>query len=184
MIVSKLQWKKFQFLFEEMENYICKASLEERSVFVYYANHFGFIHIAYSILIFLAALNVIVGPIFLSQSLPCDVEYPFNVDQHPVVDIIYFLQSVQLCQCSSSVAVDCQMATLLWYLIARFEILGIDVKSVKNAYEFGCWIDKHQNLLRHAEEVVTVCKYLNLITVVLIIIPTIFAGIIVQLVKK
>nr|QNL15011.1 olfactory receptor 67 [Aulacocentrum confusum] len=186
MIIFKIQSKKFKYFFEEMENYVYEAQSEEKSIFNRYANLYGVVHIGYTILVYLASIVTVLVSIVSHQALPSEIEYPFNVDKHPILDIIYFLQLIQLCQCSSSLAVECQMAVLLWYIAARFEILGSAMKSVCSPDKFDNWIENHQELLcmyfySYTEEIIDLFKYIYLLTVISIIIPIIFGGIMIQL---
>lgn len=131
-----------------MEDYVCHAEPYEKLIFQRYTTDAGTIHILFNILSLVASIGVILGPVILPQALPTDAKYPFSIENHPIFEIIYILQAIAGLQCASIGSIDCQMAILLWFAVARLELLGLEMGKITTTYEFHACIRKHQQILR------------------------------------
>nr|QNL14954.1 olfactory receptor 10 [Aulacocentrum confusum] len=178
MLIFKLFFNRMQYLFENMELYIQHASIREKKIFEQYANHYGSVHIGYYVISYFTITAVILAPVALPQSLPAESKYPFSVENHPVWEMTYCLQVIQALLSGSCIAMDCQIALLLWFIIVQFKILAVEIQSVENSHEFFQWIEKHQKILLQTDEIVEPCSYLQLMTVIFTVIPIIFGGVI------
>ncbi|KAH0553537.1 hypothetical protein KQX54_002057 [Cotesia glomerata] len=135
------------------------------------------VHVTLNVFALLGSIGVILGPAILPQKFPTDAKYPFLVTNHPIYEIVYFDQAYAGILCSSITAIDCQLAMLLWYSVARLEILGLEMKKIDcNKQLYKC-IRKHQFLLRFIGEVIRAGKYIVATTVIMTILAVILGGV-------
>ena len=153
-----------QVLYEELENFLKNANPHERSILQRYVDRSKIFYGFVGGCIYLACVGFTLEPIILSHPFPTDSSYPFDVDSHPFYEILYVLQSLAIFHIASGLFIDTQVAILLWFTGARFEILGDEFEKVKNSDELNCCIEKHQELLRYAHEVQSVTKFIALAT--------------------
>ena len=113
-----------------------------------YADKYGMIYAIFMLSNYMGSLAVILGPLFMSTPFPTDAKYPFPIYSRPVKYIIYVHQSVAGFQVSAAMSIDCLVGYLLWFIAAKFELLSLDFKNVKNEKEFILCIRKHQELLK------------------------------------
>lgn len=137
----------WQFLLDEMEEYVKAAGPFERKIFLSYIKNCGLVHVTLNVCSLVASVGVILGPLVLPQSLPTEAKYPFSVENHPNYEIIYIHQTFAGILCSSIGSIDCQIAMLLWFSIARLELLSLEMKNITNVYQFYNCVRKHQFLL-------------------------------------
>lgn len=135
-------------LYFEMENFCKRATNDERIILQRYVDRYKYFHSFYILWSFLTTIFVICGPLYTAQTFPIHAIYPFSVKRHPYKDLIFFHQSFVGFQVSSGMAVDTQVALLLRYVVARFEILGNQFSNAKSDGEFDACIEKHNELLR------------------------------------
>ncbi|XP_046836330.1 uncharacterized protein LOC124431948 [Vespa crabro] len=134
----------------EMENIVEQAAPYEKAILEKYVNRSAILHLSLTFGFYLAAVNIILGPIYLPQSLPNIITYPFDVEKHPYYEIIYFQQSLTALQASTSATIDCQIALLLWFAGARFEMLGIELANTVDEYDLKRCIVKHYQIISYA----------------------------------
>lgn len=96
---------------------------------------------------YLTTTAILIGPLVLPQKFPTDAIYPFSVENPVVSRIVYFHQCFVGYQCSAGMALDCQAALFIWFLSAKFELLGAKSKSVVNHDQLCHFVKKHQDLL-------------------------------------
>ncbi|XP_026294942.1 uncharacterized protein LOC102654452 [Apis mellifera] len=153
MIICRLQQKRFQvsslMLYSEMENFCKQATNEEKIILQRYVDRYKYFHSFYILWSFLTTIFVICGPLYTVQTFPTHAIYPFSVRRHLYKGLIFFHQSLVGFQVSSGMAIDTQIALLLRYATARFEILGIQFNNAKSDGEFDACIKKHDELLRN-----------------------------------
>lgn len=131
-----------------MEQRVKNAKPHEEKIFFKYVKERGIVYVVFLIGGLIATGSVLCGPIVLPQSLPTDAKYPFSVDKTSIWAIIYIQQAVVGLQCTLAGGIDIQMAMLIWFVIARLEILGDEMSNVKNSHELHACIRTHQYLLR------------------------------------
>lgn len=134
-------------LHSELENFMKNANPLEKKIIQAYVNRSVIFHALITTSMWLVCLAFIVEPIVLSQSFPTDVSYPFSIDQKFVHAALYVQQVVTLFFIASALTVDFQVATLLWFTGARFEILGYNFERVTDEKQLNNCIKKHQYLL-------------------------------------
>lgn len=92
------------------------------------------------------------GALILRKKFPIDTAiYPFSTESLLVSIIIYMHQLAAIFQTSTLMSIDFVVITLLWYTEARFEILSLRLKMVKNNEQFKKCIIEHQNVIRYNE---------------------------------
>ncbi|XP_043500825.1 odorant receptor Or2-like [Polistes fuscatus] len=161
----------------EMENFFKQAKPYEKEILAKYVDRCSILHITLTFGFYLAATNIILGPIFLPQPLPTFAVYPFNVSTHPIYEIVYFIQAISAIQAVSGATIDCQAAILLWFAGARFEMLQIDIANTVDEGDLKWCIFKHRQILCYAENVVKTVRFVILATVGITTVMIVFSGI-------
>lgn len=132
-----------------MERFIKNSTQAEQQVLENYVSQCSSLHIGVAAWTYLASLTFIVAPIFIvGQSFPTYAVYPFSTNNFYVKILVYAQQSLVGLQTSSAVLLDSFVATLLWFLCARFEMLAMSIDSYNNYKELKVGIKHYQNLLR------------------------------------
>ena len=148
-----------------MENFLSKAEPFERSILQRYVDRcskfYGFV----TICVYLACFGFIIEPIILTQVFPTDTIYPFAVEFHPVYEIIYIQQAVAIFHIAAALSVDNQIAILLWFTSARFEMVGDEVQNAINDDDLRCCISKHQEVLDYAKDVTRATRIIAMATI-------------------
>ncbi|XP_014610347.1 PREDICTED: putative odorant receptor 85d [Polistes canadensis] len=177
MLVCRMQRSSLQSIVVEMENIVKQAKPYEETILTKYVGRCSTLHISLTFGFYLAATNIVLGPIFLPQSLPTFAVYPFNVEIHPTYEIVYFVQAISGIQASSGASIDCQVAVLLWFAGARFEMLQIDISNIVNEYDLKSCISKHRQIICYADNVVKTVRFVILTSVGTTTILIVFSGI-------
>ncbi|XP_047368981.1 odorant receptor 30a-like isoform X2 [Vespa velutina] len=175
LILRKQRWK-FQSIILEMENFVKRANPLEKRILQNYVKRCAIFHLITTIGFYVICSGLILGPAILSQPLPTYAKYPFKVDSHPIYEIIYFHQGFVGILASVGGTIDCQVAVLLWFTSARFEILCMELTRFINLFDLNCCIRKHLHLLRYAKDVVITVRYIILITTCISALIMIFGG--------
>lgn len=85
----------------------------------------------------------------VSKRFPIDaIIYPFPTDSTPVYVPLYIHQFFAIFQTSTLIGIDFCVNTLLWYTVARFEILSLRLRSVKCNDQLKKCIFEHQDIVR------------------------------------
>ncbi|XP_046836331.1 odorant receptor 67c-like [Vespa crabro] len=150
MMTCRIQRPSLKSIIMEMENIIEQAAPYEKDILEKYVNRSAILHLSFTFGFYLAAMNIILGPIYLPQSLPNIITYPFDVEKHPIYEIIYFQQSLTALQVSACATIDCQIALLLWFAGARFEMLEIELSNTVDDYDLKRCIVKHYQIISYA----------------------------------
>ena len=155
-----------QILYEELENFLKNANSYERLILQRYVDRSKNLYGIVSFFIYLGCLGCNLEPIiFARHQFPTESSYPFDVDSHPIFEILYALQCLAIFHLASGLFIDTQVAVLLWFTGARFEMLGNEFENVSNPDELYCCIKKHQELIRFAHEVRSITKFIALATI-------------------
>ncbi|XP_046836332.1 putative odorant receptor 92a [Vespa crabro] len=141
-----------------------------------YVKRCAILHLFLTFGFYLAGTNIVLGPIFLSQSLPTFAVYPFDTESHPIYEIIYFQQAFTCIQACTGATIDCQIALLLWFAGARFEMLEIEVANTVDEYDLKRCIVKHGQILSYAGKIVKTVRFVILSTVCITTILIVFSG--------
>lgn len=131
-----------------MENYIQQAKSEEKNIFQKYIDKCKLFYELTLSWIAISAIGIIFGPFLLPQPFPIEVQYPFYVGQQPLKTIIYLHHVMAVYQSYVQVCSNVFVAVLLWFVVARFEILSHQFRKVRSFSEFKICIQLHQQLLR------------------------------------
>ncbi|KAK0163138.1 hypothetical protein PV327_006846 [Microctonus hyperodae] len=177
MLICKIMHNRMQFVIEEMECYVRNAEIDERELFLRHTKNCGFLHVSFIGASLLASIGVILGPLVLPQSLPTEAKYPFSVEEHPVLEIIYVQQSIAGIQVASIGAIDCQIAMMSWNIIIRLKYLGRQMTNIGNLEEFSLYIQKHQYILQLSQEVIFISRYIILTTVIMTTLSIVFGAV-------
>ncbi|XP_047369092.1 uncharacterized protein LOC124956829 [Vespa velutina] len=178
MMICRWQRSNLQSIIEEMENIIKQAMPYEQAILEKYVNRSAILHISLTFGFYLAGTNIALGPIFLPQSLPNFAAYPFNTESHPIYEIIYFQQALSAVQACTAAAIDCQVAFLLWFAGARFEMLKVEFANIVDEYDLTRCIEKHGQILSYAEKIVKTVRTLIFTATVITGIIIVISGLI------
>ncbi|XP_035728642.1 odorant receptor 67c-like [Vespa mandarinia] len=172
------RWKRscFQSIIMEMENIIEQAAPYEKVILEKYVNRSAILHLSLTFGFYLASVNIILGPIFVPHPLPNIITYPFDVEKHPIYEIIYFQQSLTALQASTAATIDCQVALLLWFTGARFEMLEIELCNTVDEYNLRRCIVKHCQIISYAGKVIKTVRFVLFATVCITSILMVFSG--------
>nr|XP_033339143.1 uncharacterized protein LOC117227750 [Megalopta genalis] len=138
---------RFQRLFFDLETFCRHATEEENVVLQRHVDRYKYSHGIYTACCFLTSIFVICGPLYSPQDFPTHAKYPFPVEHQPVRGIIFLHQALVGFQASAGMAIDAQIALLLRFATARFEILGTQLDRARSESEFNACIEKHTRLL-------------------------------------
>ncbi|KAI4500518.1 hypothetical protein M0802_004480 [Mischocyttarus mexicanus] len=159
-----------------MESVVKKAKPYEKAILTKYVEKCAMLHMSLTFGFYLAATNIVLGPIFLPQPLPTFAIYPFNVETHPTYEIVYLMQAITGIQASSGATIDCQVAILLWFAGARFEMLQFEISNIVDEYDLKWCILKHRNIVSYAENVTKIARFVILTTVAITTTLIVFSG--------
>ncbi|KAF7380967.1 hypothetical protein HZH66_014343 [Vespula vulgaris] len=84
------------YIIAEMENIVKLAAPHEKAVLQKYVNRSALLHIFLTFGFYLSSTNIVLGPIFLSQSLPTFAVYPFDTASHPVYEISRTISEIEI----------------------------------------------------------------------------------------
>lgn len=137
-----------QYIIEEMKICIKEAQEYEIEIFQKYIAKLKTVWGCSITCMYLTALAFTIGPIFMSTPLPCDAEYPFQLNYTLVFAIIYFHQSFLSYQCLAHMCISMFGSLLLWFTAARFECLCVEVQNVTDIDMLIICIKKQLHLRR------------------------------------
>lgn len=103
-----------------------------------------------SLILFYLATVIVVGLSFvMNQPFPLLTEYPFDdACRQPLRTILFIHQVIVGVHVSGQLCSNVQMAFLLWFASARFEILTEELRKTTDIYYLAKCIRKHQDLLK------------------------------------
>ncbi|KAG7197293.1 hypothetical protein KM043_018414 [Ampulex compressa] len=153
------QYTRLQFLIAEMKSCYTDANSQERNIFQGYVDRCKLFYGASVTWIYVSALSIVIGTVFLSQPFPRSAVYPFPVDQHPLKALTLLNYSLGAFQSAAHVSTTCLYALLLWFTVARFEILNMEFRMAMNTDKLYTCIRKHRRMIRYANEVSRVTRY-------------------------
>nr|AZQ24907.1 odorant receptor [Aphidius gifuensis] len=177
MLIAMCQRNRFQILINEMENFVKNSKNNDRKILVNYVKRVSVPMIVFNFLSISACVGVICGPLVLDQPFPTEAKYPFSVDKHPVFDLIFLHQAIAGFQCGSIGAIDCQVALLLWYMVARLDMLTFQLKNINKLSDLKNCVRTHQYLLWYIKELVQCARYFVLTSIIMTTLSIIFGGI-------
>ncbi|XP_047368982.1 putative odorant receptor 92a [Vespa velutina] len=176
MMACRMQRSSLKSIIMEMENIVEHAEPYEKAILEKYVNRSAILHMSLTFGFYLAGVNIILGPIFLPHPLPNIITYPFDVEKHPIYEIIYFQQSLTALQACTGATIDCQVALLLWFVGARFEMLKIELANTVDEYDLKRCIVKHCQIISYAGKVIKTVRFVILATVCITTILIVFSG--------
>ncbi|XP_043683518.1 odorant receptor 67c-like [Vespula pensylvanica] len=169
-----------------MEDFIKRMNIFERTILQRYVDKCAMFHLAMTFSYYTICVAFILGPTILPRPFPTFAEYPFKVESHPIHEIIYFQQAFVGIQAAVGVTIDCQVAFLLWYTGARFEILAIKLINIVNEDELKACIKLHDDLLsyplskllcRYGKNVVKAVRFIILTSIGVSSVCIVFGGV-------
>ncbi|XP_076380243.1 odorant receptor 13a-like [Megalopta genalis] len=176
MVVCRLMQQRFRRLFFDLETFCKHATEEENVVLQRHVDRYKYSHGIYTACCFLTSIFVICGPLYSPQDFPTHAKYPFPVEHQPVRGIIFLHQALVGFQASAGMAIDAQIALLLRFATARFEILGTQLDRARSESEFNACIEKHTRLLRYTKSIYTAVKFIVLATAITTNLAVIFGS--------
>ncbi|KAI4500515.1 hypothetical protein M0802_004477 [Mischocyttarus mexicanus] len=177
MIILKSQSSILQMVTVEMEDFIKKMNTFERTILQRYVDKSAMFHLAMTFSYYAICVAFILGPMILPRPFPTFAEYPFDVKSHPIYEIIYSQQAFVGIQAAVGVTIDCQVAFLLWFTGARFEMLTIRINNITDEHELKSCIKLHLDLLRYAENVVKSVRFIILTSIAVCTVCIVFGGV-------
>ncbi|KAG7197291.1 hypothetical protein KM043_018412 [Ampulex compressa] len=153
---------RLQFVITEMEKY-CKR--EEDYVQNILQKAVDSLLKYYGPFCFWALFNAVIfisGPIFLQQDFPTHAEYPFSVEGTLRKCVIFVNQAVVTIQCIGHVNMNVFVAVLLWFTVARFQVLAFEFSRTTDINGIVNCVKEHINLISYTNEVVRAVRFLIL----------------------
>ncbi|XP_032684795.1 odorant receptor 4-like [Odontomachus brunneus] len=160
----------------EMESFVELANLEERVIFQNYINKCKLCYGTVMGCITFTMCAMLLGPFALDQTFPLEIKYPFDVERQPLKTIIYLHHALLIYQSYVQVCTNVFVALLLWFLVARFDILACKFRKIANASEFLICVKQHQQLLRYARNVTISLRFVTLAAIIATTIAVILAS--------
>ena len=148
-----------------MEIFLKSVLPHEKTILQYYVDRCASFHVAVTIINYVAALLVIIGPFLFpdpKQQFPTFAEYPFSVDGRLTTLLLYLHQSLAGLQLASGATIDCQSALTMWFAGARLDILANELIDVTTIIEFQSFVQKHQRILSYSVNVTGTVRYIAL----------------------
>jgi len=133
-------------LYHEVETFCKQANEKTNIILQYYVDNYKRIYSIYILWVYITAIGVICGPLFLPQEFPTNAKYPFSIQ--PIKYIIYLHQSLVGLQAAAGMCTDCNIAILLFYSAVRLELLDQKLRNVRNENELDSCIKLHDEILR------------------------------------
>ncbi|KAK2585687.1 hypothetical protein KPH14_010302 [Odynerus spinipes] len=177
MMILRSQSSRLQMVTLEMEDFIRKMNTLERTILQRYVDKCAMFHLTMTFSYYTICVAFILGPTILLRPFPTFAEYPFEVESHPVHEIIYFQQAFVGIQAAVGVTIDCQVAFLLWFAGARFEILTMQLANIVNEHELESCVEQHLHLLSYAENIVKAVRFILLTSAGVSAICIVFGGV-------
>ncbi|XP_070148662.1 odorant receptor Or2-like isoform X2 [Polyergus mexicanus] len=162
----------------EMENFCELLNSHEEAIVRQYIDRCVHFYGGSILWLYLSAIFVITGPVTLDQPFPTNAEYPFDIYHQPMKFIIFIHQAIVCMQCASQLCTNVFIALLLWFTSVRFELLAEELRTIIDVHDLVKCIQKHQKLLKYADEVVTVVRPFALTAISLSTLALIIIGII------
>lgn len=132
-----------------MESFIKDPTKEEQQVLEDYVSQVSILHVGATVWSYVTSITFIIGPFFMDQPFPTNAVYPFPTENFYLKILIYIQQSLVGLQTSAAVLLDSLIATLLWFLCARFEQLAMNIDQYNNFEELKYRVKQYKNLLRY-----------------------------------
>ncbi|XP_026669241.1 uncharacterized protein LOC108624861, partial [Ceratina calcarata] len=148
------QYDRFQRVLEEVKNYLENAELYERSVLQKYIDNHCALYGVLGVWVYVSALVFIVGFIPTPDPMPCNAVYPFRIDHEPLHTIVLLHQCVAALQIVSNLNLNIQTALLTFFSAARFEILMIKMRDVKDGATLVTCMTQYHDTKQFAQEVI------------------------------
>nr|QNL14998.1 olfactory receptor 54 [Aulacocentrum confusum] len=178
MSICRMKLSNLQMLHSDLDNYITKANVVERKILQVYVDRSATFHGIVTLSMWLVCLAFIIEPIILSEPFPTDVVYPFPINHSFIHITLYSQQVLALFVVASALSIDFQVALLLWFTAAKFEILGHYFEQVSNEIELVNCIKIHQKILQYANNISVTVRFIALVTIATTTVGLICGGII------
>ncbi|XP_018051044.1 PREDICTED: uncharacterized protein LOC108688980 [Atta colombica] len=172
-------YQRLQFVTLEMENFCAlikphEETIIQREYVNKYSNFYGFC----ISLFYMSLFGLFIGPVMLDQPLPTAAEFPFDASHQPLRAITYIHQIIVGLFISAHLCVNAFMALLLWLTSARFKLLTEEFRTITNIYNLAKCIEKHQKLIKYAEDVTLTVRPFAMVTVLFTTVALITFGLV------
>ncbi|XP_026674585.1 uncharacterized protein LOC108631310 [Ceratina calcarata] len=171
------QYDRFQRVFEDMKSYLENAKPYERSVLQKYIDRYCGFYGMMGVWIYMLVVVTIIGFIPTKDAMPTNAVYPFRIDHEPVRTIILLNHCIVGFQCAAHLNLNIQTALLIFFAAARFQILMIKMRNVKDSATLAKYMTQYDDTKRFAREVITATTPYCFITVAAGFLITIFSAV-------
>ncbi|GAB1863718.1 Odorant receptor [Camponotus japonicus] len=178
IVSCKINSYRLQLVTYEMENFCELIKSHEEGIIQQYIDKCIYFYGGSILWVYLTTIVIITGPAALDQTFPTNAEYPFDIYHQPIKFIIFVYQAFICMQCASQICMNIFIALLLWFTSVRFKLLSEELRAIVDIHDLIQCIQKHQKLLKYAEEVVTVVRPFALLAISISTFALIIIGII------
>ncbi|XP_043251699.1 odorant receptor 4-like [Colletes gigas] len=175
-LFSVLHHDRTQRLVQQMTEYCANAKSYERSILQQYVDKYSMFYGTAATWFYSTTIIFVVGTLFISQPFPVDAEYPFPVDYEPLRTTIFLHHCYVGLQCAAIVCTNVFAALLLLFAAARFEILMVEFRAVRDVETLRQCVRKYYRVRSYAKEVVNVIQYTAICTTLIATLPLVFCG--------
>lgn len=140
-----------QRLVEEMTAFCENANLYERCVLQRYVNKYYTFYGVSAVWFYMTACMMVLGTLVISEPFPTNAAYPFPVNFEPVRSIVFVHQALVGVQVASHVCVSIFCALLLLFAAARFEILMLELRAIKDIGALIECVKRYYTLKRYVD---------------------------------
>ncbi|XP_076393930.1 uncharacterized protein LOC105663983 isoform X2 [Megachile rotundata] len=151
--ISIARSKNIRMVLELTEDVCKNANDSARRLFQRYMEQFSTFYGVLIIWTYATGMTFILKALIMSDPYPLNAIYPFRVDYQPLKTIIFLHQSLYICNVSGNSSVNVFCGFLLFFAAARFEILKMKLRNVKNT----------EDLIIRMEEYYVVKEYKEII---------------------
>lgn len=130
-------------------NFEC-ALAHEKEIYQRYTDRCVIFYGGSTLSVFLTAIGItVIAPLITpNQTFPTDVKYPFDVEREPAKSLIFMHQFFVIWNCFSVACLCSFIALLIWFAVARFEILNQQFRAVNGISDIITCTKQHMKLLR------------------------------------
>ncbi|KAF3054647.1 Odorant receptor 294 [Nylanderia fulva] len=175
------QYNRLQYLILEMEDHFIRAEGQEREIYQHYIDKNKVLYAISTGSVHVSAVLFWVQPFVNSeeQPFPLDALYPFNVYYQPMHTIIFLSQCIAIYQVAATVCHNCLFGLLVWFTIARFEILSNNFRNATNIRDIITCILEHLKLIRYTQDVIASMSTAILIVMIICSLSIIVGGLVI-----
>nr|XP_012151894.1 PREDICTED: uncharacterized protein LOC105663983 [Megachile rotundata] len=161
----------------ELTEDVCKnANDSARRLFQRYMEQFSTFYGVLIIWTYATGMTFILKALIMSDPYPLNAIYPFRVDYQPLKTIIFLHQSLYICNVSGNSSVNVFCGFLLFFAAARFEILKMKLRNVKNTEDLIIRMEEYYVVKEYANFAVNIVKFVAPCAVILAVVALLMCG--------